>query len=231
MTSTYSTGGGGFNFEHAVAATALASLLTGESFPGLGAGFGVTKVAFQAREYAVDDLVLTGRTEGGDTRTLAIAVRARPGIVPSDERTVTLVGQMLSLLESKPLEFLEGRWRLGLVVSGAQTHVSQLEELCRYSRDRASIDDFSDRLSTLSQPLRQRFQLIQRIVGAAGGDNESLARSWELLRSLHPVASTADAPDALDHLAVAGVLRATMPQPDDLDALLVLTSSIKKYAR
>lgn len=169
--SPYSTGGGGVTFERRVAAAYLARLLTGESAPELGDGRHVVSVAFQqAPRVAVDDLVVLAARpeEESPTLELAIGVRRAPKIIQSDSDTKDLFAQYIRALPGEGTD--AGRRRFALVVSGAQTHAQQLEELAALASQQHDATSFFDLLGTegrFKADLVGRLGHVQALVGGA----------------------------------------------------------------
>ena len=183
----YSTGGGGVVLEQMVGAAALASLLAGASFRGLPEGQRVVRVSFQAANVSpIDDLLVTGRGADGDETTLALALRRNPTIGPSDAKFVALVGKMLDLLDSRPLDLQRGAWRLGLGLAGPHTAGAELGELCALARAHADDASWTAAVERQRAALRTRHQLVRGVIEKAGvaGSATDPARAWRLLRSL-----------------------------------------------
>lgn len=134
--SPYSTGGGGTALEHRYGAVLLSHLLIEDPVSMLGDDVVLEEVHFQAASAGspVDDFVLTGRAPDGSRRRLSLAVRRAPSFVPSDEPTVTLLGDFLKVVTSSWAEVSTGRWRLGLVIADRARSVEEVEVLCEIAR-------------------------------------------------------------------------------------------------
>jgi len=103
--SPYSTGGGGVTLERRVGALYLAGLLTGETAPELGDSRAVVGVRFQqSPRVPIDDLVIDGARpdETEPSVQLAIGIRRRPNVVPSDEDTQKLIVEFVRALLNAP---------------------------------------------------------------------------------------------------------------------------------
>lgn len=202
--STYATGGGGVSLEHAFGATLLAALLTGDPLPELGDAFAVVEVAFQAgRETPVDDFVIAGRHEGGDVRTVAVAVRRHPTIGPSDEKFVSLVHDMVGALGVQPDEFESASRRLLLAVAGPQRPARELASLADMARRQRDDAAFRSAAGAASGPLRERLRLFGEVVAKAlpSPDGTTDELPWRLLRSLHVREVFLEEPDTRDRTA------------------------------
>lgn len=196
--SAYATGGGGVVLEHSVAATALAALLLRDPFPGLGDEFAVVRVAFQAGGASpVDDLVITGRGTNGEVRTLAVGVRRDPTIGPSDEKFVSLVKDMLQLLQQRPDELSNGHWRIGLAVAGPHTAANETGKLADIARAFPTRSEFWTDLHAPQRHgagLRERYRLLAEAVSKAASElgvpsdtDAAAGLTWSLLCALRVV--------------------------------------------
>jgi len=217
VTSSYSSGGGGVVFEHDFSGVALAYMLVGEGVPGLGQGYRTVAVDFQSRTSAVDDLVVHGRSRDGTDRTLAVAIRSTPNIVASDERSATLFGDMLHLLNERAEDFARDRWRLALVAAGETTHMSELAELCDHARAQATADAFSDRATSLRRALRDRLRHVEQLCDQAN-ESAGLAATgaWRVLRPLYIHSSGVSAEGLDAYSGVKDRLQRLLVDPHDV---------------
>lgn len=196
--SPYATGGGGVVLEHIFGATALASLLLGDSVLGLGDEYTTVRVVFQHRSNAVDDLFITGRVRGHAStseRFLAVGVRHKPVIGRSDDKFVALLGDFLRDVEQHWTEIQAGSWRLGLAVAAPHTGVMELAALAQSARTQADSRGFHSHVETAgttTSKVRRRLKHLRDAVekasqspgltSVASGVEEL---SWRLLVSLY----------------------------------------------
>lgn len=148
--SPYSTGGGGVNFEQRLAAVFLARMLTSTTV-GILADTSPESVAFQqSPSTEIDDLVLTAIEEDGISEvSLEIAVRRKPKFVPSDDKTVKLVAALVREdIAAEQANSSPNLRRLGIAVSGRQTHVQELAELAVAARSQSSSKSFFELVRT-----------------------------------------------------------------------------------
>ena len=90
----------------------------------------VVRVAFQQAPFeSADDIVLHAALpdEPSPSLVIALAVRRAPKLLQSDENAQKLIRQLVQAIISEPADGLDRR--LGLVVAGPQTHVTQLSKL------------------------------------------------------------------------------------------------------
>ncbi|NLS11010.1 ATP-binding protein [Nesterenkonia sp. MY13] len=203
--SPYSTGGGGVSFAHSVATVYLASILTGSRRPELSE-LPVRRIAFQTGpEHPVDDLLVTGGDDASEV-TLAVACRATPNFVQSDDGTVKLVGSLLAEVEKFNSD-------THLVAVAAAGHAKQWDELAMLSDiARAHADAPAFEASTnvdgrWATPVRSRFSQFQAMVRKARGSDVSDAEvahlTWRLLRRFRMLTFAVQTPDERDRTAVA----------------------------
>lgn len=213
--SPYATGGGGFALEHQYGALALVHLLTGDPIPELGNDAAVTLVSFQAAyESAVDDLVLHGLCGDGSERRVAVAVRRKPRLVPSDVSSVELFASFLEVATEHGEDLNSGRWRLALV-SVQSTPVHQLGELAAIARAEPHSRAFREgvtRPRRTTQKVRQRLVQVDRLFAAAaehlGIDGKSVDDlTWRVLKSLTIRLVRLEPPDESDRSILVARLR------------------------
>jgi hypothetical protein len=191
--SPYSTGGGGFTFEHRLGALLLTRMLTGGPVTAMDDRT-PQGVAFQQSPAALaDDLVVTTpAADGVTTVRLDIAVRRTPQFIKSHKTTRELVATLVRAdlaAERKTDPALEHR--LAVAVSGRQTHGQELADLARVARGQSNADDFEALIRTPGKyKLGSRLDHLTAMVAAAldviGDDTAGTKehRSWRLLQRL-----------------------------------------------
>ena len=187
----------------------LARLLTRDAGPELGDGREVRSVAFQqAPRVSVDDLVIEAARpdETNTSMELAIGIRRRPNLVPSNEDSQKLITEYLRARASAGDDGREHR--LALAVGGRQPHAEQLAELAGLARNQTDSAGF---FSLVVRP-RYRRQLVDRLdqltalvssglscLGVTGVDEGTIReRTWELLVGLWVLMPTVEEPDTSD---------------------------------
>ncbi len=208
--SPYSTGGGGVTFERKVAVNYLAHLLVGDNTGELGDARRVESVAFQqAPEHSVDDLVVQAARpdEQEPSLVLALAVRRKPQIVSSDESTRKLIRQFVRAVIDAPIDGPE--FRVGLVVSGRQTHAEHLATLAAHAAVQMDAPGFFDLIDTPGKfpaAVRDRLTHVEQLVDRALRDlDEAEAdstvvrhRTWQVLSALEVLMPRLESPDEAD---------------------------------
>ena len=208
--SPYATGGGGVSFERKVAVKYLAHLLNGDGATELGDGRRVVSVAFQqAPTHSVDDLVVSAARsdEVAPSLVLALAVRRRPKIVPSDERTRKLISQFIRAVIDVPPEGPEHKF--GLVVAGPQLHAEQLAKLAHHAAGHFDPTRFFDLVRTptnFDSGVRDRLNQLEKLVEHAlhdlgvvvTGTELVQERTWQLLSRLTVLMPRLESPDETD---------------------------------
>lgn len=189
LASSYSTGGGGVVLEHRYGAVLLAHLLSRGPVPGLHSDeFAVERVAFQAAEHAVDDFEVTGRADNDVVVRWLVAVRRAPDLVPSNGKSMALIGSFLKVLDDEPEALRSGTRRLVLVVSSPQNHAGQLGELADLAADSDSNDAFRAKAGNKNKAVADRLGYIDQMVATATGGGEITAHTaeltWRLLAGL-----------------------------------------------
>lgn len=208
--SPYSSGGGGVTLERRIGALYLAALLTGETAPELGDSRAVVAVRFQQSPRApIDDLVIDAARpdETEPSLQLAIGIRRRPDVVPSDEDTQKLIVEFVRALFNAPSDGREHRF--ALAVAGRQTHAEQIAELASLARNQMNATAFFDLVEEegrFARELRNRLGYLRAMVGTAlstlkveNGD-DALARdtTWRLLIRLHVLMPDVEEPNVSD---------------------------------
>ncbi|MEU4454261.1 hypothetical protein AB0F44_23225 [Nocardioides sp. NPDC023903] len=191
--SPYATGGGGTRLEHRLGAVFLGRLLTTRPVLELDER-SPERVAFQQAPAAnADDLVVTaGAPDGVSSVRLEIAVRRKPDFVRSDTKTAKLVEGLVraDLAAERSADPLVDH-RIGLAVSGRQTHAQEIAELAVVARGQSSAEEFVALVRTPRKfKTRSRLDhLIDMVANALGSIAEEDAgtpehRTWRLLQRL-----------------------------------------------
>jgi hypothetical protein len=201
--NTYSTGGGGVTFARRVAAIYLANMLTGSRRAETSEA-PVRSLAFQTGPaHPVDDLLVVA---GDHDVALAVACRATPNFVASDDDTVKLVGCLLKEVAAH----LDGR--VAVAVAGWKSEWEQVARLSDLART-TDADAFREALDIelrLAKPVRDRHKHLRRMVAIALDmqldEAQVWDRTWGLLRKLHIVGFRVQSPDESDWTAAATLL-------------------------
>ena len=208
--SPYSTGGGGVTLERRIAALYLAGLLTGEIAPELGDSRAVVGVRFQqSPRVPIDDLVIDAArpAETEPSLQLAIGIRRRPNVVPSDEDTQKLIVEFVRALLNAPSDGREHR--LALAVAGRQAHadhIAQLASLARNQMNATAFFDLVEEVGRFPRELRDRLGYLRTMVGTAlstlevENAEDALARdtTWRLLTRLYVLTPDVEEPNVSD---------------------------------
>lgn len=208
--SPYSTGGGGVSFAVSVASVYLASMLTGSRRPE-ASELSARRIAFQTGpEHPVDDLLVTCGDDESEM-TLAVACRATPNFVQSDDETVKLVGSLLAEVE----KFNPDGHHVAVAAVGRSNQWDQLATLSDIARAHADADAFEASMGVDGRwlkPVRKRFSQLQRMVQKASGrdvtDAEVSQLTWRLLSRFHMLTFAMQTPDESDRTALATLLDA-----------------------
>lgn len=208
--SPYSTGGGGVSFADSVAVVYLASMLTG-SRRAEASELPVRRIAFQTGpEHPVDDLLVTCGDDASEV-TLAIACRATPNFVQSDNETVKLVGSLLAEVD----KFDTDTHQVAVAAAGHSNQWDELDALCDIARAHADAGAFEASIGVDGRWLksvRSRFSQFQAMVTKARGseatDSDVLELSWRLLSRFRMLTFAVQTPDERDRTTVATLLDA-----------------------
>lgn len=206
--STYATGGGGVSLAHRIAAIYLASILTGERRTE-ASELPVSRVSFQTGPaHPVDDLLLEC-SDGTTEATVAVACRATPNFVQSDDHTVKLVGSLLDELA----KFDTDTHQVAVAVAGWTNQWQHLATVCDIARSNADAAAFKASLDVDKRWLkkvRDRFDQFLLMVNLVTGESKSeadvLQLSFKLLSRLHILGFAVQSPDESDRTAVATAL-------------------------
>jgi hypothetical protein len=208
--SPYATGGGGVSFAQRVAAVYLASMLTG-SRRTEARELPVRRVSFQTGPaHPVDDL-LVACSDDRTQVTLAVACRATPNFVQSDDATVKLVGSLLEEIA----KFDTDTHQVAVATAGRSNQWEQLATVCAIARGHADPESFQSSLDIdgrWSQPVRDRsaqfLKMVAKAVDGAPDADEVLRLAWKLLSRLHVLGFAVQSPDESDRTAIATSLDA-----------------------
>ena len=212
--SPYATGGGGVTFERKVAVQYLAHLLVGDGAFEFGENRYAVSVAFQqAPVHPVDDLVVSAARpeETEPSLELAVEVRRSPNLVSSNEEAQRLVRKFVRSAANAPSKSLVHR--LGLVVSGPQSHAEQLGRLASLAAAQMDAPGLFNLVHTPNKfdaGVRDRLVHLEKLVERAlkeldGGDPDTaLVRqsTWQLLARLVVLMPRLEPPDETDWSAV-----------------------------
>ena len=196
----YSTGGGGFTFEHMAAVRYLSAMLSGAARPELGEHC-VVQVAFQRSEAApFDDLhVLAARDEEeSPSLELWVAVRRHPKFIPSDPGSRQLIRAMAETIVRPETPGRERR--LVVCDAGRGNQPREVAELAELARSKTSEDSFLAEVSEkgrTSQRLRDRLGCMEKLVRKSAPDHQGMS-VWRLLRQLYISTARLESPDGTD---------------------------------
>ena len=222
----YATGGGGVTFERKVAVEYLAHMLVGDNVAELGNDHLVTSVGFQqAPRYSVDDLLVSAARpdEPEPSLVLVLGIRRSPNFVKSDASTQKFIRQFVHAAINKPANGLEHR--LGLIVSGVQTHAEQIAKLADLAANQMDAAGFVDLVRTprkFSAGIRNRLDHLESLVQGALNDlgvteaGVPLIQEhvWRFLSRLTVRMPRLESPDETDWAAVANSLTCVVPDSD-----------------
>lgn len=203
--STYATGGGGVSFAHRVAAVYLAGILT-KARRAEVSELPVRRVSFQTGPaHPVDDLLVECGDEAAEV-FLAVACRATPNFVQSDDETVKLVGSLLAEVE----KFDTDTHRVAVATVGRRKQWDELATLCDIARAHADPDSFQAAMDVdgrWSKPVRERhkhfLRMVERVVEGDITPKEAPRLAWRLLGRLHILGFAVQSPEEGDRTSVA----------------------------
>ena len=205
--SPYGTGGGGVTFAQLVASVYIASMLT-HGRRTEASDLPVRSVGFQnGPEHPIDDLLVTCGDASVEVR-LAIACRATPNFVQSDDETVKLVKALLAEVE----KFDVDTHQVAVATLGSRKQWQDLAKVSDIARVNATPASFGASIGTdgrWTSDVRSRFDQFKLMVAKAVGedsDEEVLRLSWRLLSRLHVLGFSMQSPYESDRTAVATTL-------------------------
>ncbi|WP_406244157.1 hypothetical protein [Streptomyces anulatus] len=184
-------------------------------------------VSFQATS-DVDDLIVQGRTPLGGERHVFIAARRAPKLVPSDLKSVSLIGTFLRMLDKHEDNIASGHWRLALALAAPSQRARELDQLTEYARKQPHADAFQTAVEAhCSRPVRERLQHMEAVVQAATGSmgETDSELSWRLLAALRVVPLQLEGGHQADRTATVRLLHTT-PGVRDLTAANALFDKI-----
>ena len=228
--SPYATGAGGITFERKVGVHFLAQMLAGAGFAEVTGGRRVVRVAFQQAPFeAADDIVLSAALpdETEPSLVIALAVRRAPKLVQSDRDSQKLIRQLVGTLLGGPFDRTDHR--LGLVVSGHQTHAAQLAQLANLAAAQADAPGFFRLVTTRGRfnagvrtRLAQLSSLVEQALQDLGAHPPAWElvekRTWQLLSNLVVLMPRLEGHDDADWTRVADTLVAVVPDADPVAA-------------
>ncbi|WP_328357121.1 hypothetical protein OG800_18125 [Streptomyces sp. NBC_00445] len=156
----------------------------------------------------MDDLLVECGDESGEV-TLAVACRATPNFVPSNDETVKLVGSLLAEVE----KFDTDTHQVAVATAGRSNQWDHLATLCDIARANADPESFKASMDVdgrWSKPVRERQEHFLKVVEKAVEDHitpkEGLRLAWRLLGRLHILGFAVQSPDEGDRGVVAASL-------------------------
>ncbi|MCC3276560.1 hypothetical protein LJ753_11840 [Arthrobacter sp. zg-Y20] len=206
--STYATGGGGVSLAHRIAAIYMASLLAGERRTE-ASELPLRRLSFQTGPaHPVDDLLLEC-SDGTTEVTVAVACRATPNFVQSDEQTVKLVGSLLAEIA----KFDTYTHQVAVAVAGWSNQWESLATVCDIARSTADATSFQASLDVnkrWSKKVRERFdhflQMVTLVTEETSTEAEVLRLAFRLLSRLRILSFRVQSPDERDRTAAATAL-------------------------
>lgn len=224
----YSAGGGGTVLEHRYGAVLLSHLLTRAPVPALGDHITPRWIRFQARSVSeVDDILVHGTAPSGSAHYLAIGVRRRPKLVPSEPESVQLIGSYLSVIANKWPQMSSGRWSLALAVVPSSVPANQLKKLAAMAAVvdspkafRLKVDEEVDVRGKVHGRLEQLDRLVATAVKAGAPHNcvTTPELTWRLLHRLSLIELRLEEADFSDRTHAVERLQRVTPTGDPSDA-------------
>lgn len=208
--SPYATGGGGVTFAHQVAAGYLAAMLRGERRIEI-AEQRIGRISFQTGpKHPVDDLLLTPETGNA----VAIACRATPHFVTSDDKTVKLIRSLIDELSQS------AAGQVAIAVAGWKPEWEQVATVCDIARSSSDYAEFRGAMQTdgrWSRQVRDRYDHLVKMAdiatGKSLGEPELLKVAWNWLSRLRLLGFKLQSPDASGWTAIATGLDAISARP------------------
>ncbi len=219
--SPYATGGGGVSLAHRIAAIYLSIVLTGERRTE-ALELPVRRVSFQTGPaHAVDDLLLEC-SDGASDVTVAIACRATPDFVVSDEPTVKLVGSLLD----EVARFDANSHHVAIAVGGWSTQWGYLATVCDIARSNADAVTFKASLEVdkrwqkkVRDRLDQFLQMVDLATSKTKSEDEVLQLTFTVLSRLYILGFAVQSPNESDRAATATKLDAIAA--DSVDGIAI----------
>jgi hypothetical protein len=218
--SPLSTGAAGTVLEHRIGAILLATVLTGDAFPGFGDGFAIDEVHAQASDkVVVDDFLVEGHSSTGSRRLVAIAARRAPNITKSDVDTRKLVGTLVEAYLAHRKQAKDGSFGMVLATASVKDGVRELQKLTRIALQAGSASEFRGRVLAraghTSGKDRSRLEQFDALIALSlVGNGASLSAeeiTWEVLRVLTVEEFRLEQEDRTDQTACVNSLRSAVP--------------------
>ena len=210
MSSPYSTGGGGTQFETRVGAFYAAAVLVESSaraLPGLHAKQVLTQRS--ALGEPLDDVIVCGVTDDGRTTKLSLQVKSSLRFTETDSEWVAVLGQAWATFTDD--EFDIDLYRLGVAISSYHARADKYyQSVLTWAEHSPSAQDFFQRiaLEDFSHNDQRKFvETIRKILDEHSGSPIDDERLWQFLRALRILhfdfqteASSRDAELAIDRI-------------------------------
>ena len=220
MSNPYSSGGGGTQFETRVVAYYATAVLTespARALPGLNA----TEVLTQRADLGepLDDVIVSGTTNGGRTTKLSIQVKSSLRFTESDSEWVDVLEQAWATFTDD--EFDIELYRLGVAISSYHARADKYYmSVLTWAEHSPSAQDFFRRiaLEDFSHNDQRRFvDTVRNIISKKSGsavDDEPLWKFLRAFRILHFDFQTEEASRDVE-LAIDRIRRALKPEQRD----------------
>lgn len=208
VVSPYATGGGGVLLEYLYGAVLLSHLLAGNPIVELGQDATPISVQFQVGSEAVDDLLVSGSTPGGERRAW-IDVRRRVALVASDTSSVRLLAAYVRMVATHWEDIEAGRGWLCLAVADANAAIRQLNELTNLARASSNEAGFRAAAGNASNGVKSRLSHVDALIASAGAETDGITDgilTWRVLNSLRVRVLELEGEDAADRLAAIRTL-------------------------
>jgi len=174
-------------------------MLAEESALGFRTDHVVAEVAFQQKGqgYPLDDLLVTAAGPGGKRQSIELAMRHRPGWIPSAPKFVDLMRALVEAEETHRELLASDEHRLGIVHLAGDPSSDQVRELTNLARNSKDPANFLDLLAAQPRPIRERHRHIRTtLTKVTAADTDRLL--FRLLRSLWVVPMAVEGEPARD---------------------------------
>jgi hypothetical protein len=203
--STYATGGGGVSLAHRIAGVYLACILTGARRTE-ASELPVRRVSFQTGPaHPIDDL-LVECSDGTTEVTIAVACRATPNFVQSDQPSVKLVSSLLD----EAARYDSDSHHVAVAVAGWRNQWQHLATVCEIARSNANAAAFKASLDVdrrwpreVRDRLEQFLGMVRLATEGTKTEAEVLQLAFALLSRLHVIGFAVQSPDERDRTASA----------------------------
>lgn len=185
MTSPYSTGGGGTQFETRVFAYCLAGVLTQSPVRALP-GIHATKAVAQRADLGepLDDVIVSGLDDDGRETKLALQVKNTLRFTDKDQQWIDVLHQAWASFSAD--EFDQESHRLGVVIGSYNARADKyFQAVLAWAEHSPSADDFFTRISCTDfahQDQRQFVEITRNILSQHAGAEISDEQFWCFLR-------------------------------------------------